>query len=466
MKTLIINPPSEHGVDRNGRWPAKVKGGTIVEPLFLAYAAAVLEKNNLAVELIDCPALQMARKELLEKIAIDKSIGLIAMQIAVPCFLQDIEMAKTIKEMFPEIKIVLIGPHATAIDKEILEKYRFIDFVARGEYDYTILDLAKGLKPEKVLGLSFIKGKELVRTANRPVIENLDELPFPARHFLPMEKYFEPVFKSKNTFRIFGSRGCPFSCVFCLWPQTMFGRRARFRSPEKIVDEIEYLINNYQAKGIYFEDDTFTVRPGHVFKICDELLKRKIKISWSCLGRVDCVSEEMLKKMKIAGCCAIRYGVESSSQELLDKAKKKINIFQIKKAFEITKKAGIETYADYAFGLIGETKETMENTIKFAIDLSSDFAQFSVLVPYPGTEIYEEAKKNNWLKKEENGNYVLNYPGLSSEEIACYSKKAYRQFYFRPGYILKRGFKIKSFSEIPQLAKGAFNVFKNSYFKE
>ena len=467
MKTLIINPPCEYGLDRNGRWPAKVVGGTIVEPLFLAYATAVLEKQGMEVELIDCPPLFVTRQDLLNRI--NKNIGLVAMQVAIPTFLQDIETAKQIKEKFPNIKIVLLGPHATATDKEILEKNQCVDFIARGEYDYTVADMAKCIlekrNPQNVLGISFIKDSRFFRSDSRPLIENLDELPFPARHFLPMEKYFEPVFKSKKTYRVFGSRGCPFSCIFCLWPQTMFGRKIRLRKPEKIVDEIEYLMKNYGAKGIYFEDDTFTVNPSYVFWVCQEILKRKIKIKWSCLGRVDCVSEEMLKKMKGAGCVTIRYGVESSSQEILDRSNKKIKVSQIIKAFEITKKAGIENYADYAFGLPGETKETMKNTIDFAIKLDSDFAQFSVMVPYPGTELFEIAKKNNWLKTDDNNNFILDYPHLKAEEIACYSKKAYRKFYFRPKYIFKKGISIKSFSEIPQLIKGGLNIMVNSYFK-
>ncbi len=468
MKTLIINPPCEFGLDRNGRWPAKVLGGTIVEPLFLAYAAAVLEKEGLEVELIDCPPLYISREKLLEKI--DKNIILVVIQTATPSIKEDLETARQIKNKFPEIKIALVGPHVSVLDKEILGENLYIDFIARGEYDYTIRDLAKSLvektNPINILGITLRKDGEVIRNQNRPYIENLDELPFPARHFLPMEKYFEPVFKSKRTFRLFGSRGCPFGCTFCLWPQTMYGRKIRFRNPKKIVDEIEHLINVYQAKGIYFEDDTFTAIPKQVIEICDEILKRKIKIPWLCLGRVDCINEELLKKMKAAGCTMIRYGAESSSQKLLDRVNKKITVEQIVKAIEMTKKNGIETYADYLLGLPGETKETLEETIKFAIRIDTDYVQFPVVIPYPGTELYREAVENGWLKKslDPTDNSVLDYPNLRAQEIAKASKKAYRRFYLRPNYIFRKAFKIRSFAEFSQLAKGAINLIIRSFF--
>ena len=462
MKTLIINPPCEFGLDRNGRWPAKVIGGTIVEPLFLAYAAAVIEKEGLEVELIDCPPLHISQKTLLEKI--NKNIGLIVIQTAAPSIKEDMKIAQQIKNKFPEIKMVLVGPHASALDKEILEENKCIDFIARGEYEYTIRDLAKEVEPEDILGITFRKNGKIVRNLDRPYIENLDELPFPARHFLPMNKYFEPVFKSKRTFRLFGSRGCIFNCIFCLWPQTMFGKKIRLRSPKKIVDEIEHLINVYQAKGIYFEDDTFTAVPKQVIEICDEILSRKIKIPWSCLGRVDCINEEMLIKMKKAGCMMIRYGPESSSQEILDQTRKGITVEQSAKAIRMTKKIGIGTYADYIFGLPGETKNTMEQTIKFAISLNSDYSQFPVAIPYPGTELYRRAEKNGWLKIDKE-KIFLEYPNLKAEEIARASKRAYGKFYLRPKYILKRIVRIKSLPELVQLIRGFINLIYKFFYK-
>ncbi len=469
MKTLIVNPPCEEGFDRSGRWPAKGVGGTVIEPLFPAYAAAVLEKEGLDVELIDCRPFYMTTGDLLKKF--DKNVGLAILQTSTPSINQDLETARKIKENFSQVKIALVGPHVSVLDREILEENKFIDFICRGEYEYIVRDLAQGKNPKDISGLTFRNNKEIIRNPNRPYIENLDELPFPARHFLAMEVYFEPVFKSRNTFRLTGSRGCPYQCTFCLWTQTMYGRKVRFRDPKKIVDEIEELINKYGAKGLYFEDDTFTLIPERVIAICDEMIKRKIKIPWSCLGRVDTVTEEMLKKMKQAGCYMIRFGVESSSPEILKQAKKGISLDDIKRALKLTKDAGIETYASYTLGLPGETKQTLEDTIDFAKKLDSDYAQFGIAMPYPGTEFFNEAEKNNWLRTRDWSEYeaseisVVEYPNLTAQEISEGTKKAYRKFYLRPNYIFKRLFKVKSLNELKQLIRGALNLINRSYVK-
>lgn len=463
MKTLIINPPAEIGFDRSGRWPAKSMGGTFIEPLFLAYAAAVLEKERLPVELIDCRPFYISHEELLKKF--DGNVILAVIQTSTPSIELDLDTAKKIKDKFPEIKIALVGPHVSVLDKEIMAENEYIDFVARGEYDYTIRDLAKtliaGANPAEVLGITFRQGRAITRTPNRPYIENLDELPFPARHLLPMNTYFDPMFKSKMTFRLMGSRGCPYQCTFCLWPQTMFGRKIRFRDPKKVVDEIEHFINVLGAKGFYFEDDTLTASPKHVMGICDELIRRGIKKSWSCLGRVDNLTEEMLKKMKKAGCYMIRFGPESSSQEILNNVKKGFTVEQMSRGFKLAKKAGIRVFASYVLGLPGETKKTLEDTLKFAIKSDHYAAQFGMAVPYPGTELYEEAEEKGWLKTKDWSKYnaaedsVLEYPGLTAEEIAKFALTAHLKFYFRPSYILKRILKLRSFSEVSQLFKGA-----------
>ena len=472
MKTLIINPPCELGFDRSGRWPAKVKGGTFIEPLFLAYAAAVLEKEDLPVELIDCRPFYISQEELLKRF--DENVLLAVLQTSTASISLDLDTAKKIKERFPMVKIALVGSHVSVLDKEVLENNNYVDFIARGEYEFTIRDLVKSLvkneAPINVLGISLRKDEEIVRNPNRPYIENLDELPLPARHLLPMETYFEAIFKSKKTFRLMGSRGCPHRCTFCLWPQTMFGRKVRLRESKKVVDEIEQLINDYGAKGLYFEDDTFALQPERVIEICDEMLRRKIRIPWSCLGRVDTVNEEMLKKMKKTGCYMIRFGVESSSQEILNRAKKGITVEQIIKAFEMTKKAGIEAYASYTLGLPGETKETLEETIKFAVKLNSDYAQFGIAMPYPGTELYWEAEKNGWLRARDwsefdaSENSVLEYPNLKAEEIVRVHEEAYRRFYLRPGYVLKKLFGIRSIGEFSQVIKGGLALINKSFF--
>jgi len=474
MKTLIINPPCEKGFDRSGRWPAKVEGGTFIEPLFLAYTAAVLEKEGMPVELIDCRPFYISQEQLLEKF--DDDIGLAVLQTSTASIKLDLDTALKIKQKFPKTKICLVGSHVSVLDKEIMEENPQIDFIARREYEHTVRDLANALANNEIFdgipGITFRKNSEIVRNPDRPYIENLDELPFPARNLLPMDTYFEAIFKSKRTFRLMGSRGCPYQCTFCLWPQTMYGRKVRFRDPKKVVDEIEHLISKHRAQGLYFEDDTFALIPSRTIEFCDEIIKRKIKIPWSCMGRVDTINEAMLGKMKKAGCYMIRLGVESASQNILDRAKKGITVEQIIKAFSMVEKAGIETYASYTLGLPGETKETLKETIEFAVRLNSDYAQFGIAMPYPGTEFYQEAQGKGWLRTknwsdfEASANSVLEYPDLKTEDIISAHKIAYRRFYLRPGYVVRRARRIKSFAEAYQLIRGARHLIQNTISNE
>jgi anaerobic magnesium-protoporphyrin IX monomethyl ester cyclase len=468
MKTIIINPPTEKGFERSGRWPSKSTGGACQEPIFLAYAAAVLEKNNLEVELIDCRPNYINLKSLSEKIT--ENTGLIVMQTSTPSINLDLETAKYLKEKNKNIKIAFVGTHPTALDQEILRKNPFLDLVLRGEYDYTVLEVALALKNkksfEKIKGITYRQGEKIIRNENREYIMDLDKLPWPARHFLPIEKYFEPIFIGQPTLRIITSRGCPFQCKFCLWPQLMHGRMFRTRDPIKVVDEIEHLKEKYKIKEYYFDDDTFTVNPKRVEKICDEIIKRKINLPFDCLARVDTVNSNLLKKMKEAGCYVIRYGVESSSPEILKNIRKQITPEQIKIAFQETKKARIKTHATVMFGLPGETKETIKETIRFVLKLDPDYAQFPVAVPYPGTEFYNFVKEKGWLKSNdwgdfEGGKAVVEYPNLNRQEIEKASKTAYKKFYLRSKYIFKKIKETRSPKTAIQLFKNGLNLLKN-----
>jgi len=473
MKTLIINPPAERGFERSGRWPSHSSGGVCQEPLFLAYAAAVLEKAGLEVELIDCRPDYISQDELSEKITEGKGLAII--QTSTPSIDLDLETAKALKKKNSNLKIALVGPHPTVFDKEILEEHPDIDLILRGEYDYTVRDVALAIEKDQdfkeIKGITYRDSGNIIRNEDREYIKDLDELPFPARHFLPVNKYFEPLFIGRPTLRLISSRGCPFRCTFCMWPQLMYGRFFRARNPIKVVDEIEHLKNEYHIKEYYFDDDTFTIDPNRVAKICDEIIRRKINLPFDCLARVDTVSPEMLKKMKEAGCMIIRYGVESGSPKILENIRKGITVSQIKYAFKETKKAGIKTHATMIFGLPGETKETIKETIKFVLELDPDFAQFPIAIPYPGTEFYEEAVKNNWIRSKNFADFdascpsVLEYPNLTAKDISKAAKTASRKFYLRPGYIAKKVFQIRSFGEIPQLIKGAAHLVINSFSK-
>jgi len=468
MKTLIINPPAETGFERSGRWPSKSTGGACQEPLFLAYAAAVLEKSNLAVELIDCRPDYISLEELKEKVTAD--IGLVVLQTSTPSINLDLETARALKEKNNQIAIALVGPHPTVFDREILARYAFVDLIIRGEYDYTVRDLAWAIEDERdfkgVKGITHRHGAEIIRNENAEYIMNLDELPYPARHFLPLDRYFEPLFVGRPTLRLISSRGCPFKCTFCAWPQMMYGHTFRARDPIKVVDEIEHLKNKYKIKEYYFDDDTFTINPSRVGQICDEIIRRKINLPFECLARVNTVTPALLGKMAKAGCRIIRYGVESASPDILKNINKQIKVEQIISAFRETKQAGIKTHATIMFGLPGETEATIKQTIKFVLELDPDYAQFPIAIPYPGTEFYKLVKANGWLKSDNWEDYtgdcpIVEYPNLSREKIAAASKLALKKFYLRPSYIFKKMKQAESGGEWVQLFKSGLNLLKN-----
>jgi len=464
MKTLIINPPCKKGFERSGRWPSKSTGGAFQEPLFLAYATAILEENKFNVELIDCRPDYIPLKELLKKV--DSNVGLAVIQTSTPSIEQDLLSVRAIKEKNPKIITVLVGPHVTIYAKEILEKNKFIDIIALGEYDYTILDIVKNKDRFKIKGIAFRKGNDIIKTESRELISELDQMPFPARHFFHVEKYYSPLFSAKPSLRLISSRGCPFQCTFCAWPQIMYGRKIRLRNPKKVVDEIEEMINKFKVKELYFDDDTFGVIPEHAISICNEIIKRKIKIPWISMGRVDKINKQVLESLKKAGCRVIKYGVESGNPEILKNIKKGITIEQIKKTFNLTRKYKILSYATVIFGLPGETKKTIKQTIDFIKKLNPDFVQFSIATPYPGTEFFKQAQEKNWLTFKKWNDYdsidksMIEYPNLSKKEIEQAVNTAYKQFYFRPKYLLGQLLKIKSFKQLKQNIKGGFNLIK------
>jgi len=268
---------------------------------------------------------------------------------------------------------------------------------------------------------------------------------------------------------IISGRGCPNKCIFCLWPQVMHGTRYRFRSPKNVVDEIERDIKicPQVLKGgeFFFEDDTFTVNKTRAIEICEEILRRKLKIKFSVNARVDVADLDLFKIMKKAGCRELLVGFESGSQEILDAANKNSSIDKAKKFMKLTKKAGLEVHGCFVIGLPGETKKTAEDTIKFALNLGLNTVQFSGAVPFPGTVYYDICKKNGWLKAKDWSDWldsgeqsaVVEYPGLEKTDIVLYVNQGLKRFYFRPLYMLRFLFKTKNLSDLYRKLRGAKN---------
>ena len=406
MKVLFVNPPQT---------ASKYKFmGVIAPPLGIAYMAGVLQENNIDVEILDASAEDMDFKDV-EKELLKRKPDLVALTALTPTIGRALETAQVVKETLPDSIVVMGGYHPTFNFIETLEDEN-VDIVIRGEGEYIMLNLVQALENQSSLhdvkGIVFEdkNSKEIVVNPEAPLIQDLDELPFPALNLLPMKKYRLLDMDTHMTTMI-TTRGCPMQCSFCS-SAAMHGKKIRERSVENIVDEIEYLKTNYDIDTIAFMDDTFTLKKRKVMAICDEILKRNIEIMWGCTSRVDTLDEKLLKKMKEAGCITIFIGVESADQQQLDNMCKNTTIAKIENAFKIAHKLKIRTIASVALGMPGDTKEIMNKTVKFVHKLKPNYAIYSLATPYPGTRFYKEAfEKKYWedlFYKKENGKYQLN----------------------------------------------------------
>ena len=367
MKVLLINPPY---------FNSKYKFiGLVAPPLGIAYMAAVLEQNDIAVEIIDAAALEMSW-ETLEREIKRTSPQLVAVTALTPTIDQALQTAELAKKTCPQATVVMGGYHPTFNYQEILEK-DYVDIVIRGEGEYTLLELVQTL--EDGCDLKNVKGiaYEGVVTPPRPLIEDLDELPFPARHLLPMDHY--KILNMKlHTATLISGRGCPMQCSFCA-SAALHGNKLRMRSAQNVVDEMEHLIKDHDAGMIAFMDDTFTLKPSRVAEICDEIIKRDLDIYWGCTARADTLSPELLKKLHASGCITLFLGVESADQQQLDRVNKQITIDKIRQAFKLSRENDIRTIASVVLGMPGDTKDSIERTIKFVRELNPSYALF----PWP-----------------------------------------------------------------------------------
>ncbi len=459
MKVLFVNPPQT---------ASKYKFmGVIAPPLGIAYMAGVLQENNIDVEILDASAEDMDFKDV-EKELLKRKPDLVALTALTPTIGRALETAQIVKETLPDSIVVMGGYHPTFNFIETLEDEN-VDIVIRGEGEYIMLNLVQALENQSSLhdvkGIVFEdkNSKEIVVNPEAPLIQDLDELPFPALNLLPMKKYRLLDLDTHMTTMI-TTRGCPMQCSFCS-SAAMHGKKIRERSVENIVDEIEYLKTNYDIDTIAFMDDTFTLKKRKVMAICDEILKRNIEIMWGCTSRVDTLDEKLLKKMKEAGCITIFIGVESADQQQLDNMCKNTTIAKIENAFKIAHKLKIRTIASVALGMPGDTKEIMNKTVKFVHKLKPNYAIYSLATPYPGTKFYKEAFEKNLIKIKDWSKYTLITPILetidcSLNDMRKIQAKAFMKFYLRPHYIIRQ-----FLQDGPYLLKTIFGVIKTALSK-
>ena len=409
-------------------------------PLGLGYLASVLRKEGFKVKIIDDAVEKLGLNKLLNKV---KNALIVGITSTTPTFNAALKYAQKIKNRFPEIFVVLGGVHVTFMPYDAL-KHEFVDAVCTGEGEYTLKEVAERVERGKTLegikGLIYKEDGKIIDNGKREPVQDLDSLPFPAYDLMPLDRYTVLGHRMEH-FPMISSRGCPFGCRYCS-SSLFMGRKFRARSAENVVDEVEWLVNEFKAQYIAFSDDTFTLNRKRVEEICREIVNRGIDVEWSCSSRVDTINRSILEKMKRAGCSAIYYGVESASPAILRYYKKKINLDMVEKAVKLTKEFGIMTICSFIIGSPYETKEDMKATLRFALKLDPDYAQFSILTPYPGTEIYEEAKEKGLLLSTNFDDYTAGKPVLrnlymSPEEISRFLKYCYLRFYLRPKFILR-----------------------------
>lgn len=475
MSILILNPPFLKKFSRPQRSPAVTKSGTLYFPLWLAYAAGVLMENGFDVDLVDAPAEGYSINDIFER-ARRLQPSLIILDTSTPSIYNDVTVACQLKEIFPSSFITLVGTHVSALPEETLNIDKRIDAVARYEYDYTLLDIAKTLAAggslRNVSGLSFREGDSIVHNPGRPYIDDLDELPFVSKvykKFLNIENYFNPNALYPMV-TITTSRGCPFPCTFCVYPQTLMGRGFRLRSVQNVASEMQYIVENFpQAKAIFFEDDTMTVNKNRCKELASLILQKKIKISWTANARVG-LDYETMQIMKEAGCRSFCVGFESGSQKILDTMKKKARLEEMELFMANARRAGILIHGCFMAGLPGETKETLQETLRLAKKLNPDTVQFYPVMVYPGTEAYEwykgrglinTADFTQWITREGLHNTVISTESLSSEELVRFCDDARRSFYLRPSYLMYKAKQmILSPQEIRRTLKSARTFFK------
>ncbi len=459
MKILLINPPwvirNQKNVWRNV--------ASVMPPLGVAWLAAVLEKDGHDVSILDANAMQFGLDDVGVWIREHGRFDLIGLTATTPLIGNALDIARSIKAEWPETIVVLGGVHPTVLPEEVLGESA-VDLVVRGEGEVTLSEIAAKKPWDSIDGLSYRRDGKIVHNKERELIRDLDSLPFPAYHLLPMDRYRPAAGAAKRTpaTSVLGTRGCPGRCTFCY---RIFGDRLRVRSGEKVAEEVQLLQEQYGIKEICFYDDTFTAVKPAVQAFCRSVKERKLDLTWSCFSRVDTFHEETFRMMKNAGCHQVMIGVESASPCILKNINKKIDIEKVEHIVRSIQKIGLELRAAFMLGNPGETEETMEENIQFALRLNPDLAQFNITTPFPGTDMYRWADENDYLLTRDWDDYdlsrpVMKLPTVSPETVQRYYDVAHKRFFLRPKFILKRLWNLRSKTAIVSAVKGLRMILK------
>lgn len=444
MKVLLVNPAGP---------PSKYKRNKLINytaiPLGLAYIGGVLEKNH-KVKVLDAAVFDLDQNQV--KILFKRySPDVIAIQSFTPYFNYAAQYAKLAKEVLPNVKILLGGHHVTFLPKQSLQLAPEVDFIIRGEGDYTVNNVVNALETNEpnfseIKGISYRENGTIRNNPDAPLIENLDEIPWPARHFFPNQAYHFFGSNLKGTSMV-SSRGCNQNCQFCSITK-FYHHRWRKRSAKDVINEMSYINDKYKATIIGFMDDCFALEKRRVHEMCNEMHAQGLvgKVCWGSALRVETLNFEILKKMRKAGCAMLFFGVESGDQAILDNVHKGITIRKVEDIFKYAKKLGLNTIASLAFGFPGDTFENCLKTIHWVrTKLRPSFVVWAAATPYPGTPFFDEALEKGWIKEipTDWSEYtmidpVLELTDLSREDVKNLIKYAYKSMHMNPRYLISR----------------------------
>ncbi len=462
MNVLLLNPP----------WPGRGVGtrsqNRIIKrradmylqyPILMGYSSARLRKAGHKVKYIDAVLDKLDYKDV-NKLIKDFNPDIIFLETVTPSINFDYKYIKELKNFF-NVKIIASGPHVSYFGVQSLKECPEIDAIIKNDYDTRIVEVVESLgkkdKLKKIPAIAFHINGEHFDTGHHYFYPDLDELPFPDRETIPLTKYGEAFYNKWPFTNMLTTRGCPNNCNYCITANVMEGQKWRERSIDNVIAEIKELIEVYGVKEINFDDATFNMSKKRVMDFCQAVLDNNLKFLWICNARVKPLDEEMLSAMRKAGCKLIRYGVESADQRVLDYMGKNITPDEVRRAFKLTKKAGILSLGGFMFGFPVDTRKTIEKTINFMKELKPDMIQASIPMPYPGTRMYEQVKIANqfvfkeWEEFDMTHGPVVQVDDIPRKEFKTILSRVYKEFYLRPGFVWQTIMGIRRWSDIPRI---------------
>ncbi|MBU4311482.1 MAG: B12-binding domain-containing radical SAM protein [Candidatus Omnitrophica bacterium] len=445
IKCVLIDPPDKTPRSNQKEGASQTtQMHEVYPPLGLLYIAAVLKENRIDVYLVEARSRGLSHDEVVEEVRRENPefIGITAISARIGSALY---LAARVKEINPNIKVILGGPHVH-FEHKVLIKNKSIDFCVRGEGEITALHLiscaSNGGNLRDIRGVTFKEGDEIIVTPDRSFVSDLDTLPFPARGLLQDSVYKGSWTEGETFSPMLATRGCPYLCQFCDAP-AIWGRVHRRRSVDNVLDEVEQIYNDFGVRYVRFVDDLLVANKSWAIELSRGILERGLNdLSWACDGRVGLMSQELLQELKKANCKVIFYGIEFGNQRILDLCEKGFTIKQVRETIEITSGTGISSYGYFMIGYPTETAQTVEDTIKLSVELALDHgmdsAGFSIVTPFPGTGLYEYCRKNDMLKATDWSQYsyqlgkgVIKLEHITDEELKTLYERALYEFQFR-----------------------------------